>query len=356
MLHAVAGEGLVEDLGVGPGEVVGAAANPVEFVPSLLDALKLGVEFFTVADAAAEGADIVEHVRIEDGGAGGMAAAHREAGDGARGLLGDGPVVLLDEGDDLGDEALDIGVGLVDLLGGKVQGTGSLLSGIAVRHDHDHRLCETLLDEVVEDLGGAAHRDPGFLVAAGSMQEIEDGIFLLGIGLVAVRGVDGQTAVEAEDLAVIPGMAHGSALVGFHIVLAALSGDYDHAEETGAVPLHEDVLGVVDGDSVHDEVVGVDLRTGAGDLDFPDVVGAADHVDGTAGPGGAEPDIGRVVGAEAEGHAVVLDLRGNDAAASSLEVRQFLGVQCTCKHADRCDDGKDSFHLSLCFSKVFVQR
>ena len=53
MLHAVTSEGLVEDLGIGPSEIVGAAAYPVELVSGLLDALELGVELLTVADAAA---------------------------------------------------------------------------------------------------------------------------------------------------------------------------------------------------------------------------------------------------------------------------------------------------------------
>ena len=55
VLHAVALEGLVEDLGVRPGEVVGAAAYPIELVAGLLDALELGVELVALTDAAAEG-------------------------------------------------------------------------------------------------------------------------------------------------------------------------------------------------------------------------------------------------------------------------------------------------------------
>ena len=46
-------------------------------------------------------------------------------------------------------------------------------------------------DEVVKDLCGPAHGRPGFLVTAGSVQEVEDGIFLLGVGLIAVGSVDG---------------------------------------------------------------------------------------------------------------------------------------------------------------------
>ena len=164
------------------------------------------------------------------------------------------------------------------------------------------------------------------------MQEVEDGVLLLGIVLVAVRGIDGQAAVDAEHLAVIPGVADGSALVGLHIILSTLTGDEEHVEETGAVTLDEDVLRIVDGNAIHNEIVGVDLRGRERELDGPDVVGATDHIDGAAvrvgHPRAAELDDGGIIGAEAEGHAVALDFRGDDgrAATAEIEVSEFLSL------------------------------
>ena len=120
-------------------------------------------------------------------------------------------------------------------------------------------------------MGGAAHADPGFLVATGAMEEVKDRILLLGALLVAVRGVDGQATVDAEDLAVIPRVAHGAAVVRLRVVLRPLAGDDEHVEEAGAVALDQDVLRVVHAHAVHDEIVGVDLRGRERDLDGPDV-------------------------------------------------------------------------------------
>ena len=54
------------------------------------------------------------------------------------------------------------------------------------------------------------------------------------------------------------------------------------------------------------------------------------HVDGATvrvrHPRAAELHLGGVVGAEVEGHAVALDVRGNDTPASSLEVCEFLAL------------------------------
>ena len=42
------------------------------------------------------------------------------------------------------------------------------------------------------------------------------------------------------------------------------------------------------------------------------------------------------------------------AAAAEVEVRQFLGVQRTCNHAERRDDGKDFFHMCFVLWVVYT--
>ena len=146
-------------------------------------------------------------------------------------------------------------------------------------------------------------------------------------------------------------MADGAALIGLDVVLAALARNDHHAEEAGTVALDKDVLRVIHGHAVHHEVVSVDLRTRAGDLDGPDVVRAAGHVDGVAigirHPGAGKFHDRRVVGAETEGDAVTLDVGGYDGshAAAEVEIGQFLGVERS-DEAERGDESKDLFHLS----------
>ena len=293
-----------------------------------------------------------------------MAAAHGKTGDGAGLRLRDDAVVLLDERDDFLAEAHDIAVhhavalGFAHVLHGvavelllldrDVEGLGGLLVAVAVRHDDDHRLGEALLDEVVEDLGGAAHGGPGLFVTTCTVEQIEHRIFLLGVVLVAVRSIDSQTAVDAEDLAVIPRVADGTALVGFDIVLGTLARNDEHVEETGTVALDLDVLRVIDGDAVHDKIIGVNLRGRERNLDFPDIVGATAHVDGAAvrdgHPVSAELEDGGVVGLEPAGHAVALDLRRDDGSlATEGEIVEFLrhGGQ---GQRSSCCDHKQSFH------------
>ena len=143
-------------------------------------------------------------------------------------------------------------------------------------------------------------------------------------------------------------MAHGAVEPGLAVVLGTLAGDDEHREVARAVTLHIHVLRIVDGHAVHHEVVGVDLRGREGDLDGPDVVLAAGHVDGAAvgigHPGTAELDDGGIVGLQAEGHAVALDLRGDDGGlAAEIEIGQFLRHGSKGKGSRSCDQ-EDSLH------------
>ena len=169
------------------------------------------------------------------------------------------------------------------------------------------------------------------------MEEVKHGIFLLGIGFVAVRGIDGKTTAVAEDLAVVPRMAHGSVLGCLHVVLGAFSGDEKHWKITGSVTLYHDILGVVHGHSVHYEIVCVDLRPRERDLDGPDIVLTAGHVDGTSiwigHPGAAEFHYGCIICLKTECDAVALYFGRDDGSGTTGEICQFL-----CLYAG--DDGE----------------
>ena len=308
MLEAFLGEDPVEGLGALVEEVGVADADPVEAVAVILEGPQLGADLGGVLRADGERADVVEGRGVELRGRQGVAAAHRQSGDGAGRRLGDDAETLFHEGDDLGDEALDIGIGVcriaeVDIGGFQAEGLGRLLVGIAVGHHDDHRHGLSLLDKVVEDLGGAAHRGPGLLVAASSVEEIQDGILGALGGLVAIGSVHDHTAVEAELGAVIPQSGEGPAVLGLIVCRRALARDEHHIEVAGAVALYLEVDGIVDGHSVHDEIVGVDLRLEGGDGDFPDASFAFLHRDGGGAlrhPVSRQGNDGGVVSRQAE--------------------------------------------------------
>ena len=311
VLEAFLGEDTVKGLSALVEEVGVADADPVEAVAVILEGPQLGADLGGVLRADGERADVVEGRGVELRGRQGVAAAHRQAGDGAGRRLGDDAETLFHEGDDLGDKALDIGIGVsriaeIDIGSLQAEGLGRLLVGIAVGHHDDHRHGLSLLDKVVEDLGGAAHRGPGLLVAAASVEEIKDGILdLLVLGIViAVRSIDDHSAVEAELGAVIPQSGEGPAVLGLIVCRRALAGDEHHIEVAGAVALDLEVDGVVDGHSVHDEIVGVDLRLEGGDGDFPDASLAFLHRDGGGAlrhPVSRQGNDGGVVSRKAEG-------------------------------------------------------
>ena len=64
------------------------------------------------------------------------------------------------------------------------------------------------------------------------MKEIKYRVLGLRVGLISIRSIDGKTAVDAEDLAVIPRMAYSASLLCGLVVLSALSIDQEHAEIT----------------------------------------------------------------------------------------------------------------------------
>ena len=194
------------------------------------------------------------------------------------------------------------------------------------------------------------------------MQEVEDRILLFGVVLVTIRGIDGQATVHAEDVAVIPGMAHGAVLGSLAVVLGALAGDDEHREEAGTVTLDVHVLRIIHRNAVHDEVVGVDFRLRKRELHGPDVVLAALHVHGAAvrvgHPGAAELHDGGIVGLQAEGDAVILDLRGDHGtlAASEVEVGQFLRVHRAGDGQAEGEGGKDSFHVFVFYELIDIEK
>ena len=337
VLQPVVGQYLVQRLGRFKEEVRVAARQPVELVARLLQRLELVVDGVVPVllshQPHAERADVAEEPGVHQRGGDGVAASHGEAGYGPGSRPGVDPVPRLDVGDYVLDDALGVEVAHHARPGGASvepflwdhQRPGGHLRGVAVGHDAQHGLGQPLLYEVVEYLAGPAHGAPSVLIAAGAVQKVKHGVLRLGVVGVAVGGVDEHAALHAQRRGIVPNLLKVAPLVGLVIVLRHLSGDQQHAEITGTVPLHDNVARVVDGDAIDVEAVGVKLAGGGRDGDRPYPVLSLDHVDGASRPGTVEPYRVGVRGRHVESDLRLADHGGGDP-PHAHEVPYLLGM------------------------------
>ena len=122
MLQAFFGQDAVKGLGAFVEEIGIADAHEVESVAVILEGAQLGTDLRGILRADGQRADVVEGRRVQLRCGQSVAAAHRKTGDGAGRGLGDDAETLLDERDDFGDKALDIGVGVGRIAGVDVGG------------------------------------------------------------------------------------------------------------------------------------------------------------------------------------------------------------------------------------------
>mgnify|MGYP003291120470 CR=1 FL=1 len=281
-VFAELGVAVVEEVGLADGDVVEfrvVGEEGVELLVGVLVHLRGDVAAFGAVDveAGAEESDVVEGLGVVQRELEGVAAAHREAGNGPAcgGLYR--TVVLVDEGDDVLEVGFEGGVEgaavvwLEHTFGGLAG--GGLVLAVAVGHNDDHRLGLALGDEVVEDLRGAAGAEPGLLIAAHTVEEVEDGVSGLA-ALVAGRGVNGHTAVHPEHVGVVPDPGDGAVRdVLDDVVVGAAAGDDEVVHQVGDVALDVGVGRVVEGEAVDVEAEVVELALeGLGGV-FPDAAG-----------------------------------------------------------------------------------
>ena len=114
-------------------------------------------------------------------------------------------------------------------------------------------------------------------------------------------------------------------MVGLEVRSGALAGYHQHVQVSSTVALDHVVLGIIDRDAVHYEVVGVDLGLGKVDGDGPYSVLLL-HGDGALDPVAGKGHYRGVLGCEAECHLAVGDFRRDDLLASAeIEVGELLG-------------------------------
>ena len=101
------------------------------------------------------------------------------------------------------------------------------------------------------------------------MEQIEHGIALVGIVFVTVRRIDSQTAVDAQQFAVVPAERDCAAMICLEIVLRALTTYHQRAEIACIIALQEVILRVVHRNSVDDKVIGINLWLWCSNGRFP---------------------------------------------------------------------------------------
>ena len=247
---------------------------------------------------------------------------------------------------------MNVGISLgTTLLYGELQRRCSLLCGVTVGHNDDHRNGQTLLDEVVHNLASAAHIAPRILVAATTVQQVENGILglcVLGI-VIAVGGINIHTAVQAQRGAVVPNLRKVTALVSLEVVLGELARNDQNAQVAGTVALLHYVARVVHRNAINDEVVGVELRCGHIDGVLPYALRIASHIgsDGHLALTAVVSNLlcghkttsdlhaSSVRSRETEGDLAILDF-GRCGVSRTNEVGQLLCAEAQREHQCRC--------------------
>ncbi len=249
-------------------EVLGAARDPkeAEVLVDGLGCIEAGRDGCLLGRRGAEGPDPMEAIVVVERDGEGMVAAHGKPGEGARlGLAGDA-VVGFDEGNDVLDQLVAEGLGVL----GRVflEPDGARRDGVRVGHDDDHGLGAAGCDERVEDPVSLAVDGPRALVVAVAMREVEHGQpGALGVGR---RGVNDEPPPGAEGLGVVVVQMDGA--MGDVLEIPGRGRLRGHVQDAGVRPslgLHPWVLWINRREAIHDEPVLVDPCRDVGDRRRP---------------------------------------------------------------------------------------
>ena len=131
---------------------------------------------------------------------------------------------------------------------------------ISIRHDHYHRLCLALSNEVIEYLSGSSQLWPGVFVTANAMQQIENRVPFRAACLISCRRIDRHPTCQTSRWTVVPYLCYRSMGYVFHLIkpLYAPSNHKD-IEHTGDVAHCINVQWISDFHTIHDQTVGIKL-------------------------------------------------------------------------------------------------
>lgn len=296
---------LLDELEVTLEEEVFLAAGDPEEGEATVDTAGVGEgvgEGVGARGGGAEAGDPGEAVGVVETDTEGLFAAHAQAGEGAVAGAGFGAVVGFDERDD-GFEQVAFEAGGVVFAGGQGFAGGG---GMAVHHDHDHGAGAAGGDEVVEDPVGFTVDDPGGLVIAGSVLEVEHGVGDAVAPGVAGRGIDPEIAQATQGWGEVGVLVDGA--VGDVLEVVWEGRGPGQVEDAGARFAHGfdgGVGGIEQGDAIDDEAVLPDTRVDGAGGQRPDSVGVAVEGQALVGPLTGEGDLGGFWSAEAERHLAI---------------------------------------------------
>ena len=326
-----------------------------------------------LVDSGREQTYIAEHIRIVDADEEAVEATHRQSGNGTVRLVLLHTVGLLDEFHHIGEGGLEGTLhglrqhhrGHAKTLGGLTR--ASLLRDVAVGHHQNHRLGLALGDEVVHDLCGTTQLAPCILVATDAVQQIEYGIFLTA-GLVACRGVDGQSTGNIGRRTLVPYLCHRtvSHLVHLIQVCAGVTANEQHAEQVVDVADVIDVQRVDNLHAVDNHIIRIEFGLQGFCGETPHTLLVLHEVDNTWGVVGVSHILhllrGQHVasklhllglgGYQVESHRVVgMNIGGSHLRALS-PAQVLLGLCC---HTHQAEDSQNH-HFLHCYSYSLVIR
>ena len=164
----------------------------------------------------------------------------------------------------------------------QLQRLGCLLSGVTVRHHHDHRFGLPLLDQVIEDLTSTSHIAPSILIATGSVEKVKHRVTFAGILriIITIRGIDIHPTIQLQCGRVIPHLSQIAPLISLEIVGRELARNNHDAQIAHAITLLQDVQWVIHRHPIQDKIIGVKIRLRQIHRQFPHTLAVFRHVRG----------------------------------------------------------------------------
>ena len=287
--------------------------------------------------AGAKRTDVVEIAREEVVGADSVTTTHRQTRNSTTLRASNGAVVAVYVWDDILNQTCNIEVGR-----NLVRSTfcrharsgvdGSLnLRGVAIGHYHNHRLSQTLGNQIVDNLSCTTHTAPSLLVATATMQEVENRIFFLTL-VIACGSIHGHTTLSTNGRAVVPHITQITTHRSILVVCRIWAIDNKNITIGSTITLHCRVGGVQHRRAINHKVIGVEVGIGGGEGYAPHQVCSATHSHLTRLPRYAQRYLSSVVGTQTESYALLCQFGRHH--ASSAEVANLL-----CANGERHQEG-----------------
>ena len=195
-----------------------------------------------------------------------METAHGKSGNGSRMFTGNCAVVFVNEFHDIRESLFKTGIHRPRKFHGGTHEAVATLTGsgfevdIAVGHDHNHWLCLSLCNEVVQNLCRSSQLAPGIFIASHTMKKIKHRKAFAGIAVVCCRRIDRHPTAGPQRGRIVPYL--GQRTVGniVHLIkVCSAVADNENVAYSTHIAKTEDIARVVDLQTVHDERIAVEF-------------------------------------------------------------------------------------------------